>query len=121
MIQDGQQGTANIIKTRLKREQKSRELGRAAQGIRQWLVKHPVIHATATDSNGEIYSCDTQETLVPAMTDSNLRRQHQCQDTPFLVEPLLSQIGYMANTQAAHDIIDGCFDIPAGANPYAAE
>ena len=35
MIQDGQQGTANIIKTRLKREQKSRELGRAAQGIRQ--------------------------------------------------------------------------------------
>ena len=74
MIQDGQQGTANTIKVRLKRKQKSRELGRAARGIRQRLVKHPVIHATATDSNGEIYLCDTQETLVPAMTDSNKRR-----------------------------------------------
>ena len=80
-----------------------------------------MIHATATDSDGEIYSCDTQETIVPAMTDSNLRQQHQCQDTSFLVEPLLSKIGYMANTQAAQDIINDCFDIPAGTNPYATE
>ena len=56
------------------------------------------------------------------MTDSTLRRQHQCQqDTPFLVDPFLSQLGYMANTQAAQDIINGCFDIPAGTDPYAAE
>ena len=35
MLQDGQQGTANTIKARLKREQKSSELGRAARRICQ--------------------------------------------------------------------------------------
>ena len=112
---------ADVIKARLKREQKSREMGRVARGIRQRLVKHPVIHATATDEEGNIYSCDTQESLVPAMTASNIKRQNQCLETPFLKDPLLSQIGYLADKPAVIDILNGTFVIPEGTDQYAAE
>ena len=112
---------AKVIEARLKREHKSRELGRAARSVRHRLIKHPVIHATATDEQGNIYSCDTQETLVPAMTASNLRRQNQCYNTPFMKEPLLSKIGYLAEKPAVIDILKGSFEIPQGTDPYAAE
>ena len=55
------------------------------------------------------------------MAESNRNRQDQCRPTPFLQEPLLGKLGYLANTDAAMEIINVTFEIPEGVDQYTAE
>ena len=62
-------------------------MGRRARAIREKNLKLPVMRAVATDKNGNNYECNSQETMVPVIAESNKIRQEQCVDTPFMMEP----------------------------------
>ena len=60
-------------------------------------MKEPVLHAVPSLLNSETYECNSQDTMIPAMSQSNLLHQQQCQDTPFMTSPLLGDFDYLEN------------------------
>ena len=84
------------IHRRIRRERKAREMGKRARMIRGKNIKLPVMRAVATDEHGNNYECNTQDTMVPVIAESNRIRQEQCEDTPFMIPPLLQDFGYTA-------------------------
>ena len=75
----------------------------------------------ATDDDGAEHVLETQEEMVPAMAESNLRRQQQCQGTPSMMPSVLDDFGYLADTSAALSVIEGTYVPPAGIDPYLVE
>ena len=96
-------------------------MGRRARAIREKNLKLPVMRAVATDKNGNNYECNSQETMVPVIAESNKIRQEQCVDTPFMTETLLSDFGYLANEENTQKVLDGEYVPPEGTCPYAIE
>ena len=95
-------------------------MGKKARAITGKGVKI-LMRAITTDEQGNDYECNCQDTMVPAIAESNRRRQEQCVDTPFMMEPLLSDFGYLANEDNAQKVIDGEYVPPEGTCPYAVE
>ena len=77
------------IELQIKRENKSRRVGKKAESIRGKGNKDPVLRAIATDKNGNNYECNCQQTMIPVIAKSNFDRQQQCIGTPFMMTPLL--------------------------------
>ena len=110
------------IEARIKREQKARVMGLAARNIRRKNMKDPVLRAVASDPEGNTYECNSQESMIKAMSSSNSNRQQQCKQTPFQMAPLLDIMGYlMDNDEIAQQVMDGTFSPPEGTDPVAAE
>ena len=84
--------TSTQIEARMKREQQQRDLGLASRTIRGATNKNVVLKAIATDEDGVEHVFDTQEEMVPAMAESNLRRQQQCQETSSLMPSFLDDL-----------------------------
>ena len=59
--------------------------------------------------------------MVPAMAESSLQRQLQCQGTPSMMSSFLDDFGYLANTPAALSVIEGTYALPVGTDPYLVE
>ena len=72
--------------------------------------------AVITDENGTTIELNSQEKMVPVITESNWLRQKQCKDTPFLTEPLVEIFGYLANPVIAQKVIDGTY-VPQSGTP----
>jgi hypothetical protein len=51
----------------------------------------------------------------------NDSRFSQSESTPPMMEPLLSDLGYLADTQAAEEILAGTYTIPSGVDEYTAK
>ena len=98
-----------IIENRMKREQKSRDLGWKARQITGKSAKEPV------------FKLDRQEDMVPVMAESNKSRQQQCKNTPFMTTPLLEDFGYLPPEELANRVMDGTYTPPPGTCPYAVE
>ena len=81
----------------MKREKHSKKLGEIARIIRRKKLKEIILHALALHPNGESYKCNSQDTMIPAMSRSNILHQQQYQDTRFVKYPLLNNFGYLAN------------------------
>ena len=79
------------------------------------------MRAIATDENGNNFECNNQETMVPVIAESNKIRQEQCLDTPFMMEPLLLDFGYLANEENAKKVLEGVYTPPEGTCPNAIE
>ena len=110
--------TSAQIKARMKREQQQRDLGLVSQTIRGAVNKNAVLKAISTDDDGAEHVLETQEEMVPAMAESNLQQQLQCQGTPSLMPPFLDNFGYLVDTLAALSVIKGTYVPPAGTDPY---
>ena len=62
---------------------------------------------------------ETQEEIVAAAAESNLRRQTQTEGTAFCLPPLEDTFGSCANNEAnCHAVIAGTFDHPEGSDPF---
>ena len=96
-------------------------MGRRARTIRGKNVKLPVMRAIATDEDGNNFECNDQATMVPVIAESNKTRQEQCIDTPFMMEPLLSDFGYLASEENAKKVLEGTYVPPEGTCQYAVE
>jgi hypothetical protein len=86
--------TIELEKKLLYGKEKARGLGAVSKQIRQKPMKEPVRRIECTAPDGTIFECLTQDTIVQACAVSNYKRQTQSALTPFLCEPLVSQIGY---------------------------
>ena len=80
-----------IIKKRMKREEKQWQLGQRARHIRGKGIKAPVLRAITTNEEGESIELNSHSTMVPVIAESNRIRQRQCSGTPFLIPPLLNE------------------------------
>ena len=70
-----------IIQNRMKREQKSRDLGWKARLITEKSIKSPVLRAITTNANSDTVELNHQDNMVPVMADSNKFWQQQCEFT----------------------------------------
>ena len=109
-----------IILERLQREKKGAEMGRQSRWITGKKLKAPVLKAITTNEQGEQIELNTQETMVPIIAASNLSRQQQSKGSPFMVPPLVDDLGYLAEEEYAKQIIAGTYQIPEGTCSYAA-
>ena len=91
-----------IIENRMKREQKSRDLGWKARQITGKSAKEPVLRAITTDENGDTIELNRQEDMIPVLAESNKSRQQQCENTPFMTSPLLEDFGYLPPEELAN-------------------
>ena len=113
--------TVKQIKARMKREKHQRVMGNNAKCIRQKNASDPILRATATNDNGEIFECENEEEMVSYMAKSNLSRQQQSVETPFMTPPLVDIFGYLAKDEVAQSVINGTFIAPADTNKYVLE
>jgi hypothetical protein len=89
--------------------------------IRQKPMKEPVCRIECTAQDGTIFEWLTQDTIVQACAVSNYKRQTQSALTPFLCEPLVSQLGYLAGKVASNQILAGTFQVPQNVDQYTRE
>ena len=102
-------------------EERARQEGRDSRQIRRRNTKSPVLKANVTDFITSITRVvETQETIVAATTESNLRRQTQTAGTAFCLFPLEDAFGSCANNEANwHAVIAGTFVPSKGSDPFA--
>jgi hypothetical protein len=58
------------------------------------------------------------EDIEDACIEENIARFSQSEDTPFMQEPLLSALGYLADTPAAESILQGTYKPPTELDRY---
>jgi hypothetical protein len=71
-------------------------------------------------SDGNRIECTDKASMEDACIAENTSRFSQAEGTPPMTEPLVSELGYLADTDAAESILNGNYDIPEGLDPYAA-
>jgi hypothetical protein len=113
--------TIELEKKLLYGKEKARRLGAVPKQIRQKPMKEPVHRIECTAQDGTIFECLTQDTMVHACAVSNYKRQTQSASTPFLCEPLVSQLGYLAEKDASNQILAGTFHVPQNVDQYTRE
>ena len=64
--------------------------------------------------NGTIKELNDQSLMVHAITKSNKICQQKCEHTPFMMDPLLKDFGYLANPKYANQVMQGTYNPPAG-------
>ena len=89
------------VEVQMKRENDQKIMGRNTKCIHHRNLRDPVVRAIVTNSQGEVYECLQEDTMVAAMAKSNLNRQQQINDTPFMTSPLVDIFGYLANDKPA--------------------
>ena len=107
--------------TMLKREQRSIQEGMESRQIRGKNNKQPVLKAEITDFiTGTTTTVYTQEEIVIAAAESNLRRQSQMVGTAFREPALFDAFGPYADNEAnCLGVLDGTFVPHEDADPYA--
>ena len=123
LVAEGKAGnsSAEQIRARMKREKNAIELGKAARAIRQRDNKHAVLKAVVTNAEGVDEELDSQDTMVQAMAESNRERQQKCLGTPSMEPLFVEDFGYLADTAAAIEVINGTYVAPEGMNAYLIE
>ena len=61
----------------------------------------------------------TKEEIEDACIRKNEARFSQCSNTPFMTEPLVNNFGYLADTAAADQVLNGTYQQPDGTDYYA--
>jgi hypothetical protein len=65
--------------------------------------------------------CTDKLSMEDACIAENTARFSQAESTPPMTELLVMDLGYLADTEAAQQILDGTYDIPADLDTYAAK
>jgi hypothetical protein len=69
----------------------------------------------------DYFEYEDQATVERLIMENNLARFHLTEDTPPMMEPLLLELGYLANTEAAERILAGNYVCPPGTDQYTQE
>ena len=96
-------------------------MGNNSKCIRQKNVRDPILRATATNNSGEICECKNEEEMIAYMVKSNLSRQQQSIETPFITTPLVDIFGYLAKDGVAQSVINGTYQPPPNTPKYVIE
>ena len=93
-----------------------------ARNVKQMLKKlgNPSTTKLYYTSEGVRTECTDKISMEQACIAENIARFSPAETTPPMTEPLVTDLGYLADTEAAQRILDGTYDIPPGLDPYAA-
>jgi hypothetical protein len=75
------------------------------------LQRNATTKVFVTDHDGQ-RMIHKKEEIEEACIEENISRFSQSEDTPFMQEPLVSALGYLADTQSAEAILRGDFKAP---------
>jgi hypothetical protein len=69
----------------------------------------------------DYFEYEDQATVERLIMENNLAHFHLTEDTPPMMEPLLSELGYLANTEVVERILSGDYICPPGTDQYTQE
>ena len=99
---------------RLKRNEVARENARMTRMV---TGKNESKSVTMCQVDGQEYTTKTE--IEDVFKDINYAKIQASVDTPFLQEPLVSEFGYMANTPAATEVLQGTYTPPPNTDEHA--
>ncbi len=88
--------------------------------VRHKLRQGGVIKLYTTNADGTIQELTTKKEMERACMIENEDRFSQSESTAFMQPPLLDDFGYLANTTAATQILQGTYTLPPVTHPYPA-
>jgi hypothetical protein len=101
--------------------EKQRRQARNIKRMRGKLGAGQVTKVYQTDEDGTKTVCETQATMVKAFFKENDSRFSQTEDTPPMQSPLVEELGYLADTDFATQVLDGTYEPSPVVDKYARE
>ena len=105
----------------LKRIERQRRQARNVKRMRGRLGNSRVTKLWYTDEDGMRVQCNTQHSMENACFQENETRFSQSEMTPPMQEPMISELGYLADTPAIEEILKGSYEPPDGTDKYMKE
>ena len=105
------------IRDRILRCEEQRRLGRVAKMVNQRVSNGSVTRVLRSRIvNGQEHEeeCVSPDAVIDALLEANESKYRQCDDSPFLQQPLLGDFGYLGDTPAADAVLAGTYQPPAG-------
>jgi hypothetical protein len=101
--------------------EKQRRQARNIKRMRGKLGSVQVTKVYQTDEDGTKTVCETQTTMVQAFFKENNTRFSQTESTPPMQMPLIDDLGYLAETDKAKQVLDGNYDPLMSVDSYTRE
>ena len=98
--------------------EKQRTVARNIKRMQGKLQRNATTQIFVNRPDGRHIITDKDE-MEDACIEENESRFSQCEDTPPMIEPLVSDLGYLADTPEAEAILNGTYQAPTGTDPYA--
>ena len=118
---EGNTTKAKIIE-RLKRDERFRRTFRRLRYLRHRIRSGSVTFIHRRDSAGNIVEVTDKKIMERMIMKANEKKYRQCEQTPLMTEPLLSEFGRLGiNTPAAKQVMDGTYVCPPGSSPFATQ
>ena len=115
----GQTEKAKILQ-RLKREEGQRRTFRKLKYLRGRLRSGSVTFVQKIGPDGIIQDVTEKSAMENLILEANENKYRQCETTPMMTQPLLSDFGYLGiHTEAAQQVMDGEYECPPGSTPFA--
>jgi hypothetical protein len=76
------------------------------------------VSKVGTGQGDDYQEYEDQATVEQLIMANNAAHFHLMEDTPPMTEPLLSDLGYLADTEAVAQILDGTYICPPGTDDY---
>jgi hypothetical protein len=91
-----------------------------AQRMKHMQGKRPAgaVSKVGTGQGDDYQEYEDQATVERLIMANNAACFHLTEDTPPMTEPLLSDLGYLADTEAVAQILDGTYICPPGTDDY---
>jgi hypothetical protein len=70
-------------------------------------------------TDGSVITCVTKDAIKDGCINETQLKYSQTSQTPPMTAPLLQDIGYLANTPQAQQILDGTYQPPPSTDPFA--
>jgi hypothetical protein len=107
---------------RILRTEEARRKGRISKMISGKTQGQGVINVQRSDMvNGTevLTECITPDEMNTTLLEVNSSKYQQCNHSPFLQEPLLSEFGYLGDSPNTDAVLDGTYVPPPGTDYYA--
>jgi hypothetical protein len=76
-------------------------------------------HIDIPQADGSVHTCVTKLAIENGCIDETWLKYSQTNQTPPMTQPLQQDLGYLASTPQAQQILDGTYEPPPGTDPYA--
>ncbi len=77
-----------------------------------------ILRSDMVDGTETITECSTKEDVEAVLFPVNEAKYKQCNNSPFLQQPLLADFGFDGNTIHTDEVLDGTYVPPPGTDPY---
>ena len=102
-------------------QEKQRVSARRIKAVLGKLNGGSITKVDVEQDNGTIEEITTKEGIESACMEENELKYRQTQQSPCMIEPLASELGYLGITDSCEKILEGSYIPPEGVNRYTRE